>query len=59
MVSLLTIMAAIALPSAAPSVGVQLASVAEVVAGDLAYGRSLAILNNDTYQFLFDVVHNQ
>jgi prepilin-type N-terminal cleavage/methylation domain-containing protein len=58
-VSLLTIMAAIALPSAAPSVGVQLASVAEVVAGDLAYGRSLAILNNDTYQFLFDVVHNQ
>ena len=27
--------------------------------GDLAYGRSLAVLNNDTYQFLFDLADNQ
>lgn len=58
-VTLLSIMAAIALPSAAPSVGVELASVAEVLAGDLAYGRSLAVLNDDTYEFLFSLVDNQ
>jgi prepilin-type N-terminal cleavage/methylation domain-containing protein len=58
-VTLLSIIAAVALPSAAPSITVQLSSAAEVVAGDLAYGRSLAVLNNDTYQFLFDLVDNQ
>jgi prepilin-type N-terminal cleavage/methylation domain-containing protein len=58
-VTLMSIIAAVALPSAAPSIGVQLSSAAEVVAGDLAYGRSLAVLNNDTYQFLFDLTDNQ
>ena len=58
-VTLMSIIAAIALPNAAPSTGVQLSSAAEVVAGDLAYGRSLAVLNNDTYQFLFDLTNNQ
>jgi len=58
-VTLMSIIASIALPSAAPSIGVQLTSAAEVVAGDLAYGRSLAVLNNDTYQFLFDLTDNQ
>ena len=37
-VALMSIIASIALPSAAPSIGVQLSSAAEVVAGDLAYG---------------------
>jgi len=58
-VTLLGIIAAIVLPNAAPSVSVQLASAADVVAGDLAYGRSLAVLNNDTYEFLFSVSQNQ
>jgi prepilin-type N-terminal cleavage/methylation domain-containing protein len=58
-VTLMSIIAAIALPSSAPSISVELASAAEVVAGDMAYGRSLAVLNNDTYQFLFDRTDNQ
>lgn len=58
-VMLLSIMAAVIVPSAAPSVAAELTSVAEVVASDLTYGRSLAVLNNDTYQFLFDVADNQ
>jgi prepilin-type N-terminal cleavage/methylation domain-containing protein len=58
-VALMSIIASIAVPSAAPSIGVQLTSTAEVVAGDLAYVRSLAVLNNDTYQLLFDLTDNQ
>jgi prepilin-type N-terminal cleavage/methylation domain-containing protein len=58
-VALMSIIASVAVPSAAPSIGVQLTSTAEVVAGDLAYGRSLAVLNNDTYQLLFDLTDNQ
>ncbi len=58
-VTLLSIMAAVIVPSTAPSIDTQLLSAAEIVAGDLTYGRSLAVLNNDTYQFLFDVADNQ
>ena len=58
-VLLMGILAAVTLPSAVPSVHDQLTAAAQIVAADLAYGRSLAVLNNDTYQYSFDLGNNQ
>src|ERR1700676_4458527 len=58
-VMLMSILAAVTLPSAMPSLHEQLVGAAQIVAADLSYGRSLAVLNNDTYQFLFDLGNNQ
>ena len=55
----MSILAVAIIPSAAPSVTDQLTSAAQIVAADLAYGRSLAVLNNDRYQFQFDRQNNQ
>src|SRR5579862_3770911 len=49
-VLLMGILAAVILPSAAPSIHEQVVAAAQIVAADLAYGRSLAVLNNDSYQ---------
>ena len=58
-VLLMSILAAVTLPTAMPSLHEQLVAAAQIVAADLSYGRSLAVLNNDTYQFLFDRADNQ
>jgi prepilin-type N-terminal cleavage/methylation domain-containing protein len=58
-VMLMSILAMAAIPSATPSVHDELTSVAQILAADLAYGRSLAVLNNDRYQFQFDRTNNQ
>ncbi len=58
-VMLMSILALAVIPSATPSVHDELTSVAQILAADLAYGRSLAVLNNDRYQFQFDLTNNQ
>jgi prepilin-type N-terminal cleavage/methylation domain-containing protein len=58
-VVLMSILAVAVIPNAAPSVHEDLTSVANILAADLAYGRSLAVLNNDRYQFQFDLPNNQ
>ena len=58
-VLLMSVLAAIALPSMNPSIHDQLQAVAEIVANDMAYGRSLAVANNGTYRFTFDLTNNQ
>ncbi len=58
-VMLMSILALAVIPSAMPSVHDELTSVAEILAADLGYGRSLAVLNNDHYQFQFDLTNNQ
>jgi len=58
-VALMGILAALALPSANPSLREQLVATAQVVASDLAYGRSLAVGNNSTYRFRFSTQQNR
>lgn len=58
-VMLMSILAMAVIPSAAPSVHDELTGVAQILAADLGYGRSLAVLNNDRYQFQFDLTNNQ
>ena len=58
-VLLMSILAMAVIPSASPSVHDELTSVAQILAADLGYGRSLAVLNNDRYQFQFDLTNNQ
>jgi prepilin-type N-terminal cleavage/methylation domain-containing protein len=58
-VALMSILAVAVIPSTAPSVHEGLTSAANIVAADLAYGRSLAVLNNDRYQIQFDLANNQ
>src|SRR5260370_38193170 len=58
-VALMSILAVAVIPSTAPSLHEDLTSAANIVAADLAYGRSLAGLNNDRYQFQFDLQNNQ
>jgi prepilin-type N-terminal cleavage/methylation domain-containing protein len=58
-VALMSILAVAVIPSTAPSIHEDLTSAANIVAADLAYGRSLAVLNNDSYQFQFDLQNNQ
>ncbi len=53
------IFAAMAIPSASPSLHDQLEGVARVMAGDIAYARNLAVVNSDTYRLTFDLVNNQ
>jgi prepilin-type N-terminal cleavage/methylation domain-containing protein len=58
-VSIMGILAAVALPSLNPGIHEQLQSAARIVAADLAYGRSLAVANNSSYQFNFDLANNR
>jgi prepilin-type N-terminal cleavage/methylation domain-containing protein len=56
--ALMGILAALVIPSANPGIHEQLVAVAQIVASDLAYGRSLAITNNAEYRFTFDLRAN-
>ena len=59
MVAVVAVLAAIVLPSSQPAVVDQLRAVAQIVATDLAYARSLAVANNSNYKVTFDVKGNQ
>ena len=58
-VLLVSVLAALALPTMNPSIHDRLQTAAQVVAADMAYGRSLAVTNNDSYTFTFSVAKNQ
>lgn len=57
--SLMAIIAAAVIPSANPGIHEQLDSVAQLLAGDIAYARSLAVTNNSKYKITFDVSQNR
>lgn len=57
-ITLMSIAAALALPSVNPGIHDQLQGAAEIVAGDLAYARGLAVTNNGTYRFTFDLTNS-
>jgi prepilin-type N-terminal cleavage/methylation domain-containing protein len=58
-ITLMGILAALALPNVNAGIHEQLAGAAEVIAGDLAYARGLAVSNNSSYRFTFDLANNQ
>jgi prepilin-type N-terminal cleavage/methylation domain-containing protein len=58
-IAIMGIVAALATPSLNPGLHDQLQSVARLVAGDIAYGRSLAVANNSQYRFTFDATANR
>jgi type II secretory pathway pseudopilin PulG len=53
-----SIFAAIIITRSDPSVQTQLLSASQVVAGDMARARSLAVTNNDNYRVTFDLTNN-
>jgi prepilin-type N-terminal cleavage/methylation domain-containing protein len=58
-VAILGILAAVVIPSLTASMYDQLKSASEQVAGDLAYGASLAVSNNSRYRFSFEFAENR
>lgn len=58
-ISLMAVMAGLLIPSFMPDLTQRLHSVAEVVAADLAWARSLAITNNSSYRVTFDAPANE
>lgn len=58
-VALLAMAAGVILPSTNPSLRDQLESTAEVIAGDIAFTRSLAVANNTSYRITFDLPQNR
>lgn len=65
LIELLIVMAVICilvgavLPRSNPNVLDELRSTAQIVSTELAYGRSLAMANNDKYKFTFDTTQNR
>jgi prepilin-type N-terminal cleavage/methylation domain-containing protein len=57
-VALVGIMAAAVIPNAASNPYESLTSAGQMLAADLAYARSLAVVNNDRYQLQFDRSNN-
>jgi prepilin-type N-terminal cleavage/methylation domain-containing protein len=57
--TIMGILASMAIPNANPSLHDQLEGVAQMLAGDIAYARNLAVVNNSTYRFTFDITNNQ
>jgi prepilin-type N-terminal cleavage/methylation domain-containing protein len=55
-ISLMTIMAGLLIPSFMPDLTQRMHSTADVVAADLAWARSLAVTNNSSYRVSFDAV---
>src|SRR4051812_27516393 len=53
-ISLISVLAAVLIPSLTSSLPTQLMATAEIVSGDMAYARSLAVLNNSSYRVTFD-----
>ena len=58
-VAVMGILAGLVLPRSDPSLHDQLRSAAQIMAADLAYGRSLAVTNNSEYRFTFDTESNR
>lgn len=58
-ITLMGLAAALALPSLSPAIHDQLQGAAQIVARDLAYARGLAVANNSSYRFTFDLANNQ
>ena len=58
-IAVLGILVGLALPSSNPTLHDQLRSAAGILRTDLAYGRSLAVTNNSTYQITFDPTNNR
>ena len=58
-VAVMGILAGLVLPKSDPSLHEQLRATAQIIAADLAYGRSLAVTNNSWYRFAFDTDNNQ
>ncbi len=57
--SLLGIMAAMAIPNAQPATSEQVRSAAEVIAADLSYARNLAVIGNSRYRVTFDLAQQR
>ena len=58
-VAVMGILAGLVVPRSDPSLHEQLRSAAQIMAGDLAYGRSLAVTHNSEYRFTFDTEGNR
>jgi prepilin-type N-terminal cleavage/methylation domain-containing protein len=58
-VTILGVLAAMVIPSVDPGIHDRARSVAQIMAADLSYGRSLAVMNNSEYRFTFDTDANQ
>lgn len=58
-VAVMGILAGLVLPRSDPSLHEQLRSAAQIMAADLAYGRSLAVTHNSEYRFTFDTDNNR
>jgi len=58
-VAVMGILAGLVIPRSDPSLHEQLRSAAQIMAADLAYGRSLAVTNNSEYRFTFDTENNR
>jgi prepilin-type N-terminal cleavage/methylation domain-containing protein len=58
-VTLIGIMAGLLLPTTNPSIRDQLQMAAEILAGDVAYARNLAVANGSQYRLTFDSTNQQ
>ncbi len=58
-IALICILVGAVLPKSNPNVLDGLRSTAQIVSTELAYGRSLALANNDAYKFTFDTTQNR
>jgi prepilin-type N-terminal cleavage/methylation domain-containing protein len=58
-ITVMGIVAALAMPSVNPGTHERLQGAAQVIAGDLAYARGLAVANNSSYRFTFDTKNNR
>jgi prepilin-type N-terminal cleavage/methylation domain-containing protein len=58
-ISLMTIMAGLVIPSFMPDLTQRLESGADVVAADLAWSRSLAVTNNSSYRITFNTTASE
>jgi len=58
-ITVMGIVAALALPNVDPGVHERLLGAAQVIAGDLAYARGLAVANNSSYRLAFDTTNNR
>ena len=57
-VVIMAILAAVMIPNDSSDLNDVLLSTAQIIANDLAYGRSLAVVNNDRYCFTFNLKTN-
>jgi len=58
-ISILFVLAGLVLPNSSPTLHDQLQSTAQILAADLGYGRSLAVMNSSSYQIEFDLAGNR